>query len=132
MTNSGAAVCQESPSLPLLASVHAACAATVCFAQRFRLLLPPILRAGCTNRVFGPELPGHFNRRRHTVAATQTHENEPEHGEHDIWVHMTPAMRKELKAEDSQAWTQVVGVLLLIISVGLVLAIFTASLSWMW
>jgi hypothetical protein len=41
-------------------------------------------------------------------------------------------MRHELKAEDSDAWKHVVGVLLFIISVGLVLAIFTASLSWLW
>ena len=63
-------------------------------------------------------------------------EHGAEHGHdesaHDIWVHMTPAMRKELKAEDSDAWKHVVGVLLFIISVGLVLAVFTASLSWMW
>jgi len=51
------------------------------------------------------------------------------HGEHDIWEHMTPAMREELKAEDSAAWRDVVGVLLLIISVGLVLAVSTALLS---
>ena len=55
-----------------------------------------------------------------------------EDGAHDIWVHMTPEMRKDLKAEDSDAWKHVVGVLLFIISVGLVLAVFTASLSWMW
>jgi hypothetical protein len=59
-------------------------------------------------------------------------EQDTEHGEHDIWVHMTPEMRHELKAEDSDAWKHVVGVLLFIISVGLVLAIFTASLSWLW
>jgi hypothetical protein len=52
-----------------------------------------------------------------------------EHGEHDIWEHMTPAMQMELKAEDSDAWKHVVGVLLLIISVGLVLAVFTAAMS---
>lgn len=51
------------------------------------------------------------------------------HQETDIWQHMTPAIQAELKAEDSQAWNQVVGVLLLIISVGLVLAIGTALLS---
>jgi hypothetical protein len=51
------------------------------------------------------------------------------HGEHDIWGHMTPAMRAELKAEDSDAWKHVVGVLLLIISIGLVLAVATALLS---
>jgi hypothetical protein len=51
------------------------------------------------------------------------------HGEHDIWEHMTPAMQAELKAEDSDAWTHVVGVLLLIISIGLVLAVGTALFS---
>ena len=51
------------------------------------------------------------------------------HGEHDIWEHMTPAMQAELKAEDADAWRQVVGVLLLIISIGLVLAVATALLS---
>jgi hypothetical protein len=66
------------------------------------------------------------------VAATESHEHEPAHGEHDIWQHMTPDMRRELKAEDSDAWKHVVGVLLLIISIGLVLAVFTASLSWLW
>ena len=35
------------------------------------------------------------------------------HGEHDIWEHMTPEMQTELKTEDSTAWRQVVGVLLL-------------------
>jgi hypothetical protein len=66
------------------------------------------------------------------VAGTETHEHEAAHGEHDIWVHMTPETRKELKAEDSDAWKHVVGLLLLIISVGLVLAVFTASMSWLW
>jgi hypothetical protein len=47
----------------------------------------------------------------------------------DIWQHMTPAHQQELKGEDSVAWKQVVGVLLLIISIGLVLAIGTALLS---
>ena len=51
------------------------------------------------------------------------------HGEHDIWEHMPPAVRSELQTEDSTAWRQVVGVLLLIISIGLVLAVFTASMS---
>jgi len=51
------------------------------------------------------------------------------HSEHDIWEHMTPEMRADLRAEDSDAWKHVVGVLLLIISVGLVLAIGTALLS---
>lgn len=51
------------------------------------------------------------------------------HGEHDIWEHMTPEMRANLHTEDSEAWSGVVGVLLLIISMGLVLAIGTALLS---
>jgi hypothetical protein len=42
---------------------------------------------------------------------------------------MPPSMQAELKAEDSHAWKQVVGVLLLIISIGLVLAVGTALLS---
>ncbi len=66
------------------------------------------------------------------MTGTPTHEHEAPHDEHDIWVHMTPEMRRELKTEDSTAWKEVVGVLLLIISVGLVLAVFTASLSWLW
>ena len=51
------------------------------------------------------------------------------HAEPDIWEHMTPQMRADLHAEDSDAWKHVVGVLLLIISVGLVLAVCTALLS---
>jgi len=50
-------------------------------------------------------------------------------GEHDIWVHMTPEMRHELKAEDSDAWKHVVGLLLTIVSVGIVLAVLTVWLS---
>jgi len=42
---------------------------------------------------------------------------------------MTPAIQAKLKAEDSDAWTHVVGVLLLIISIGLVLAVGTALFS---
>ena len=52
-----------------------------------------------------------------------------EHEEPNIWEHMTPAVQAELKAEDSDAWTHVVGVLLLIISIGLVLAVGTALFS---
>ncbi len=51
------------------------------------------------------------------------------HETEDIWKHMTPAHQQELKAEDSVAWNQVVGVLLLIISIGLVLAVGTALMS---
>ena len=52
-----------------------------------------------------------------------------EHHEDKTWEHMTPARQAELKAEDSDAWYQVVGVLLLIISIGLVLAVGTALFS---
>jgi hypothetical protein len=58
--------------------------------------------------------------------------SEPHHAGHDeadIWVHMTPAVQADLKAEDATAWSQVVGVLLLIISIGLVLAVGTALFS---
>ena len=58
---------------------------------------------------------------------TETHH--AEHSEPNIWEHMTPAVQADLKAEDSIAWSQVVGVLLLIISVGLVLAVITALFS---
>jgi hypothetical protein len=51
------------------------------------------------------------------------------HKEENIWEHMTPAHQEELKAEDADAWWRVVGVLLLIISIGLVLAVGTALLS---
>ena len=51
------------------------------------------------------------------------------HETHDIWQHMTPAHQHELKGEDSIAWNQVVGLLIFIISIGLVLAIGTALLS---
>ena len=51
------------------------------------------------------------------------------HHEPDIWEHMTPAHQQELKAEDAVAWSQVVGVLLFIISLGLILAVGTALLS---
>jgi len=51
------------------------------------------------------------------------------HEEPNIWEHMPPSVQAELKAEDSDAWYQVVGVLLLIISIGLVLAIGTALFS---
>jgi hypothetical protein len=67
--------------------------------------------------------------------ATMTHsdaQHSEEHSEHDIWVHMTPDVRRELRTEDRDAWKAVVGVLIFIISIGLVLAVFTASLSWLW
>jgi hypothetical protein len=72
-----------------------------------------------------------FEPRGRVMAATEGDHGEA-HGEHDIWVHLTPDVRKELKAEDSDAWKAVVGVLIFIIVVGLVLAVFTASLSWLW
>lgn len=52
-----------------------------------------------------------------------------QHGKHDIWVHMTPEVRTELKAEDADAWKHVVGVLLTIVSIGLVLAVLTVFIS---
>ena len=51
------------------------------------------------------------------------------HEEPNIWEHMTPAVQVELKAEDADAWLHVVGLLIFIISVGLVLAVGTALLS---
>jgi hypothetical protein len=42
---------------------------------------------------------------------------------------MPPAVQAELKADDSLAWNQVVGLLILIISIGLVLAVGTALFS---
>ena len=62
------------------------------------------------------------------MIVADTHHAEP-HDEPDIWEHMSPQMRADLHAEDSVAWRQVVGVLLLIISIGLVLAVGTALLS---
>jgi hypothetical protein len=54
--------------------------------------------------------------------------SDPDH-QADIWKHMAPGHQAELKAEDADAWKQVVGLLLLIISIGLVLAVGTALLS---
>ncbi|MEX2174952.1 MAG: hypothetical protein WD872_11360 [Pirellulaceae bacterium] len=67
-----------------------------------------------------------------TIKTTEKAEHAPAEDEHDIWVHLTPEVRNELRAEDSVAWKQVVGVLLFIISIGLVLAVFTASMSGLW
>lgn len=47
----------------------------------------------------------------------------------DIWQHMPPSLQAELQEEDADAWRHVVGVLLLIISIGLVLAVFTTWLT---
>lgn len=58
---------------------------------------------------------------------TDTH-SDTDH-EDDIWKHMSLEQQRKLKGEDSVAWYQVVGVLLLIISIGLVLAIGTATFS---
>ena len=46
----------------------------------------------------------------------------------DAWG-MTAATREELKLEDSDAWKHVVGLLLTIVSIGLVLALLTVWLS---
>jgi len=46
----------------------------------------------------------------------------------DAWG-MTAATREELRLEDKDAWKHVVGLLLLIVSVGLVLALLTVWLS---
>jgi hypothetical protein len=54
---------------------------------------------------------------------------ESEHVEEDIWQHMPPSLQAELQDEDADAWRHVVGVLLLIISVGLALAMFTTWLT---
>ena len=51
------------------------------------------------------------------------------HGEHDIWVHMTPEMRGELRADDADAWKHVVGLLLTIVTIGIVLAVLTVVAS---
>ena len=52
-----------------------------------------------------------------------------EHAEEDIWQLMPPSLQAELQEEDADAWRHVVGVLLLIISIGLVLAVFTTWLT---
>ena len=54
--------------------------------------------------------------------------NDP-HGEHDIWEHMTPEMRKDLMADDAQAWKNVVGVLLTIVTIGVLLGVITVIVS---
>jgi hypothetical protein len=51
------------------------------------------------------------------------------HGEHDIWEHMSLEERKQLKHEDSEAWTNVVGVLLTIVTIGVLLAVITVIIS---
>jgi hypothetical protein len=62
---------------------------------------------------------------------TDTHStgDQHQHGAHDIWVHMPPEKRLELKAEDSAAWHNVVGLLIFIVSVGITLAVLTVILS---
>lgn len=57
------------------------------------------------------------------------HTEADEHAEEDIWQHMPPSLQAELQEEDADAWRHVVGVLLLIISVGLALAVFTTWLT---
>ena len=46
----------------------------------------------------------------------------------DAWG-MTAATREELRLEDSDAWKHVVGLLLAIVSIGIVLAVLTVWLS---
>jgi hypothetical protein len=46
----------------------------------------------------------------------------------DAWG-MTRATREELRLEDKDAWKNVVGLLLAIVSIGLVLAVLTVWLS---
>lgn len=62
------------------------------------------------------------------------HTPEPveDHGEHDIWEHMTPEMRKDLRADDRQAWKDVVGVLITIVTIGLLMGILTVLISGAW
>jgi hypothetical protein len=47
----------------------------------------------------------------------------------DLWHTMNRTTRDELHAEDSEAWQGVVGILLFIVSIGLVLAVLTLWLS---
>lgn len=47
----------------------------------------------------------------------------------DLWHTLNQATRQEQLAEDSLAWRHVVGLLLFIVSVGLVLALLTLVLS---
>ena len=70
----------------------------------------------------------HHSEANEDFAVTDPHHADT-HEEPNIWEHMPPSVQAELKAEDSDAWMRVVGVLLLIISVGLVLAVGTALLS---
>lgn len=49
-----------------------------------------------------------------------------EHTEHQYWDQKTS---DDLRLEDSEAWRNVVGVLLLIVTVGIVLALMTVWLS---
>ena len=74
---------------------------------------------------FAAEMPDGTERRELTVAE---HHADP-HDDTDVFRHMPPSLQAELKTHDSAAWYQVVGLLLLIISIGLVLAIGTALFS---
>lgn len=56
-----------------------------------------------------------------------TPQTEP-HDDVDAWG-MTAATREELRLEDKDAWKHVVGLLLTIVSIGLVLAVLTVWLS---
>jgi hypothetical protein len=53
----------------------------------------------------------------------------PPQSDDDLWHTMNRATRDELQAEDSEAWKNVVGVLLFIVSVGLALAVLTLFIS---
>lgn len=63
------------------------------------------------------------------MADSHSHGEKHSHGGHDIWTHMTPEMRVELRQDDRTAWKHVVGLLLFIVSVGIVLAVLTVILS---
>lgn len=49
-----------------------------------------------------------------------------DHSDHKFWDRQTS---DELRLDDSEAWRNVVGLLLLIVSVGIVLAVLTVYLS---
>jgi hypothetical protein len=68
------------------------------------------------------------------MAATQGSGHAEGHSEHhgpphDIWQHMTREERQQLKRDDSEAWSNVVGVLLTIVVVGVILAVITVLIS---
>jgi hypothetical protein len=63
------------------------------------------------------------------MADSHPHDDHHKHAPHDIWVHMTPEVRTGLRHEDSSAWKHVVGLLIFIVSVGILLAILTVVVS---